>query len=133
MGIRILPIMLAALMTIAMLLTSASYWPQSVGAGVPSAQNSPTNLGGRMPTSFDQEVARVVAELDRIEADTLSQVEHTSLDRQAQVRLLGKLLLFDKRLSVNQNEACSFCHMPETGFTGPEPLLQFQRVRCGQP
>ena len=33
--------------------------------------------------------------------------------------LLGKLLVFDKQLSVNRNEACAFCHMPETGFTGP--------------
>jgi cytochrome c peroxidase len=32
--------------------------------------------------------------------------------------LLGKLMLFDKELSVNRNEACVFCHMPETGFTG---------------
>ncbi len=80
---------------------------------------SPSNLGGQMPPSFDQDVARVVAEIDRIEADTLNQMDRTSLDRQGQVRTLGKLLLFDKHLSVNQNEACSFCHTPETGFTGP--------------
>ena len=36
-----------------------------------------------------------------------------------QIELLGKLMLFDKDLSVNRNEACAFCHMPETGFTGP--------------
>src|SRR6267378_807339 len=72
-----------------------------------------------MPPSFDKDVARVVADIDRIEADTLSQMHRTSLDRQGQVRTLGKLLLFDKHLSVNQNEACSFCHTPETGFTGP--------------
>jgi cytochrome c peroxidase len=29
------------------------------------------------------------------------------------------LLLYDKQLSVNRNEACAFCHMPEAGFTGP--------------
>ena len=80
---------------------------------------SRSNLGGQMPASFDQDVARVVAEVDRMEADTLSQIEHQALDRQGQVRTLGKLLLFDKHLSVNQNEACSFCHAPETGFTGP--------------
>src|SRR6476660_7742617 len=28
-------------------------------------------------------------------------------------------MLYDKHLSVNRNEACAFCHMPETGFTGP--------------
>ena len=28
-------------------------------------------------------------------------------------------MLYDKHLSVNRNEACAFCHMPEAGFTGP--------------
>jgi cytochrome c peroxidase len=72
-----------------------------------------------MPASFDHDVARVVADMDRIEADTLSQMDRTTLDRQGQIHTLGKLMLFDKHLSVNQNEACSFCHTPETGFTGP--------------
>ena len=40
-----------------------------------------------------------------------------------QVQVLGKLVLFDKNLSVNRNEACSFCHMPETDFTGPISIL----------
>jgi cytochrome c peroxidase len=67
--------------------------------------------------------AKVVANLDRIEEDTLHQMNQTTLDREGQIRTLGKLLLFDKRLSVNQNEACSFCHTPETGFTGPIEAL----------
>jgi cytochrome c peroxidase len=33
--------------------------------------------------------------------------------------LLDKLMLYDKELSANRNEACTFCHMPEAGFTGP--------------
>jgi cytochrome c peroxidase len=77
------------------------------------------NLAGHMPPSFDRDVAKVVADIDRIEAETLREMDSTSLDRQGQVRTLGKLLIFDKHLSVNQNEACSFCHTPETGFTGP--------------
>src|SRR5258707_7095071 len=88
-------------------------------AAVAGEAKSLSNLGGQMPASFDQDVARVVADIDRIEADTLSQMHRTNLDRQGQVRTLGKLLLFDKHLSVNQNEACSFCHTAETGFTGP--------------
>jgi cytochrome c peroxidase len=36
-----------------------------------------------------------------------------------QVELLGKAMLYDKQLSVNRNQACAFCHMPETGFIGP--------------
>src|SRR5258708_7711982 len=86
---------------------------------VSGVKSSPDNLAGRMPDSFDRDVAKVVADIDRIEADTLSQMDRTSLDRQGQVHTLGKLLIFDKHLSVNQDEACSFCHTPETGFTGP--------------
>jgi cytochrome c peroxidase len=36
-----------------------------------------------------------------------------------QIQLLGKLEMYDKNLSVNRNQACSFCHMPYTGFSGP--------------
>jgi cytochrome c peroxidase len=128
MGNRTLPVMLAGLLTFGTLLISARNEPQAARAAIPGAANPPTNLGGRMPPSFDQEVARVVAEVDRIEADTLSQIEHTALDRQGQVRTLGKLLLFDKHLSVNQNQACSFCHTPETGFTGPIQSLNLTTV-----
>src|SRR5467141_3272482 len=106
------------LLTFGALLGSVAGKPQA-GAPISREAKSPSNLGGQMPPSFDQDVARVVADVDRIEADTLSQMDHTTLDHQGQVRTLGKLLLFDKRLSVNQNEACSFCHTPETGFTGP--------------
>jgi cytochrome c peroxidase len=109
---------LFGLLTFGALLIPAASKPQA-GAAASIEAKSPSNLAGQMPSSFDQDVARVVADIDRIEADTLRQMERTTLDRQGQVRTLGKLLLFDKRLSVNQNEACSFCHTPETGFTGP--------------
>jgi cytochrome c peroxidase len=105
-------------LTFGALLISAAGKPQA-GSAISGQAKSPSNLGGQMPPSFDQDVARVVADVDRIEADTLRQMDRTTLDRQGRVRTLGKLLLFDKRLSVNQNEACSFCHTPETGFTGP--------------
>jgi cytochrome c peroxidase len=87
----------------------------SLFAAVPAKAQS----GGQMPPNFERDVEAIVANLDRIEADTLRELNHTTLDRQGQIRTLGKLLLFDKHLSVNQNEACSFCHTPETGFTGP--------------
>ncbi|MGD0739462.1 MAG: cytochrome c peroxidase [Terracidiphilus sp.] len=81
-----------------------------------------------MPPGFDEDVAKVVADIDRIEADTLRQMNQTTRDRQGQIRTLGKLLIFDKHLSVNQNEACSFCHTPETGFTGPIQSLNLSTV-----
>lgn len=102
------------------------------GPHAPSLQllpkGSSESLQGKMPPDFDREVARVVADLDRIEDDTLRDMSRTTLDRQGQVRTLGKLLLFDKHLSVHQNEACSFCHTPETGFTGPIESLNLTTV-----
>ena len=33
---------------------------------------------------------------------------------------LGKSIFFDKNLSINRNQACSSCHDPATGWTGPD-------------
>jgi cytochrome c peroxidase len=80
-----------------------------------SAQREATSL----PPSVRGEIERVVAEIDKIEAQALAQLREGPTDTAQRTRLLGKLLIFDKQLSVNRNEACAFCHMPETGFTGP--------------
>lgn len=88
-------------------------------AGMPARPQVP----GQMPSGFERDVRAVEARLDRIEADTLRDMDRATLDREGQVRTLGKLFLFDKHLSVKQNEACSFCHTPETGFTGPIDFL----------
>jgi cytochrome c peroxidase len=89
------------------------------GAPGGPATAAATRIPAQMPVDFNREVARVIADNDAIEDDTLRDMKRTALDRQGQIRTLGKLLLFDRHLSVNQNEACSFCHTPETGFTGP--------------
>jgi len=65
------------------------------------------------------EIAQVEAEIDRIEAQALERLAVPPDNQVQQVELLGKLMLYDKELSVNRNEACAFCHMPEAGFTGP--------------
>jgi cytochrome c peroxidase len=115
---RNVAVLLFVFLSLGGLLISAASRPQAAAAVFAEAK-SPNNLGGQMPPSFERDVARVVAELDRIEADTLSEMQQTTLDHQGQMHTLGKLMLFDKHLSVHQNEACSFCHTPETGFTGP--------------
>jgi cytochrome c peroxidase len=66
-----------------------------------------------------KEIAEVEAEIDRIEAQTLERLTELPNNQVDQSELLGKLMLYDKELSVNRNQACAFCHMPETGFTGP--------------
>jgi cytochrome c peroxidase len=65
------------------------------------------------------EITQVEAAIDRIEEATLARRASPPGNQVQQVELLGKLMLYDKNLSVNRNEACAFCHMPETGFTGP--------------
>src|SRR6516165_1957355 len=66
-----------------------------------------------------KEIADVEVEIDRIEAQTLARLTELPNNQVQRIELLGKLMLYDKELSVNRNEACAFCHMPETGFTGP--------------
>ena len=78
-----------------------------------------------------QEIERVQAEIDKIFAETLAQLPSIPGDaahRMKRVQTLGKLLLFDKQLSVNRNEACTFCHMPYVDFTGPISLLNMTTV-----
>jgi cytochrome c peroxidase len=66
-----------------------------------------------------QEIAQVEADIDRIEAQTMERLAAPPDNQVQQIELIGKLLLYDKQLSVNRNQACAFCHMPEAGFTGP--------------
>ena len=36
---------------------------------------------------------------------------------------LGKLIFFDKSLSIRNNQSCAACHAPNVGWTGPVPGL----------
>ena len=88
----------------------------TLGAQAPNAEET---TGSKLSPEALREIAQVESEIDRIEAQTIERL-HAPPDNQVQqIELLGKLMLYDKHLSVNRNEACAFCHMPETGFTGP--------------
>ena len=86
----------------------------ALGGGVWAQQPSET-----LPPAALKEIAEVEAEIDRIEEQTLERLTAPPDNEVQQVELLGKAMLYDKQLSVSRNEACAFCHMPETGFTGP--------------
>ena len=43
-------------------------------------------------------------------------------------RILGGLLNYDETMSPFNNEACAFCHMPYTGFSGPIPSVNLTMV-----
>ena len=36
---------------------------------------------------------------------------------------LGKSIFFDDNLSINGNQSCAACHAPESGWTGPDPVI----------
>src|SRR5437899_7923354 len=87
----------------------------TLGKDAPGAEEASAILS---PQAL-QEIAHVEAEIDRIQAQTIERLAVPPDNQVQQVELLGKLMLYDKQLSVNRNEACAFCHMPEMGFTGP--------------
>src|SRR6202795_1298001 len=76
-----------------------------------------------IPAAAQTEIKDVELKIDRIETETLNDARPATLDRFQQIMLLGKLIFYDRQLSVKRNESCSFCHMPETGFTGPVSTL----------
>ncbi len=99
----------------ALLSIAAAMVAVTLNADVTGAEEISTMLS---PQAL-QEIAQVEAEIDRIEAETIERLAAPPDNQVQQVELLGKSMLYDKQLSVNRNEACAFCHMPETGFTGP--------------
>jgi cytochrome c peroxidase len=86
---------------------------------------------GLLPSDLQSELARVAREVDQIFVQTLARwraippptVAGNPPTLQGSgmrlVQILGKLELFDKTISVNGNVACSSCHMPYAGFSGP--------------
>jgi cytochrome c peroxidase len=99
-----------SLLSISAAMIAATLGPDAPRAEEASAMLSPRAL---------QEIAQVEAEIDRIEAQTIERLAVPPDNQVQQIELLGKLMLYDKQLSVNRNEACAFCHMPEAGSTGP--------------
>lgn len=74
------------------------------------------------PLVVEKELGQLNARIDRVFTETLDKsaaIPNDERHRMERLRTLGKLLLYDRQLSVNHNTACVSCHMPETGFTGP--------------
>ncbi len=91
----------------------------ALGADASRAQPAPQESSTVLSPQALAEIAQVEAEIDRIEAQSIERLREPPDNQVQQVELLGKLMLYDKHLSVNHNQACAFCHMPDTGFTGP--------------
>src|SRR6267142_6813038 len=73
----------------------------TMGAG---AKERSSNLSSQVL----QEIAKIEAEIDRTEAQAIERLAAPPDNQIQQIELLGKLMLYDKDLSVNRNEACAF-------------------------
>src|SRR6266849_407899 len=95
---------------------------------------------GILPSNLSSEIARVLREVDIIESRALARwhalkpptltgqppvLQNTGTEA---VETLGELMLFDKNISPNRNEACAFCHMPYAGFSGPIPSVNLTMI-----
>jgi cytochrome c peroxidase len=94
-------------------------------------QSASRESSGGVPPAAQKEIEAVEKEINRIEAETLARVQREPLDASQEVILLGKLLFYDRHLSVRRNEPCAFCHMPEAGFAGP--VSELNRTTAAYP
>jgi hypothetical protein len=76
------------------------------------------------------EMKQAEAEIDRIEAQTLERLAAPPDNQVQQIELLGKLMLYDKNLSVNRNEATAVSR-PVRKHLGPTGLRDRVAERCG--
>jgi cytochrome c peroxidase len=108
----------------------------TLGVDAPGAEDASVILS---PQAL-AEITQVETEIDRIEAQTIERLAVPPDNQVQQVELLGKLMLYDKQLSVNRNEACAFCHMPETGYRSgvrlnapPAPIRSVRGLAIAKP
>jgi cytochrome c peroxidase len=65
-----------------------------------------------------EEIAAIEQQVDRMEAAAIAAIRSLRTEDGSALPGLGKLLFYDKNLSVARNQACAFCHMPQTGYQG---------------
>src|SRR6266404_1834325 len=95
---------------------------------------------GILPADLDFEIARVLREVDFIEAEALAQLRALpppTLTNQPPILahtgqrlnvLLGKVMNFDRNISPFKDRACAFCHMPYAAFSGPIPSVNLTMI-----
>ena len=71
----------------------------------------------------DPDFKRIRAEEAMLEAQALVAAKSGKLDPYHQVETLGQLEIFDPKLAVNKNLACSFCHDPAAGYANGASIL----------
>jgi cytochrome c peroxidase len=100
----------------------------SQNVNVLSLLPSPNTTGPPNPNE-DGDTQYLNALIDMTEAGLVQKVPSaSSMDLQSQVRLLGKLYIYDKTLSPPNNIACATCHAPYAGFTGGNSVFNATTV-----
>jgi cytochrome c peroxidase len=100
---------------------------------------------GILPSDLDSEIARVLREIDVIEGRAIERWHSLPPPTQVgiqpgpnppifkdtgteSIETLGELMLFDKNMSPGRNEACTSCHMPYAGWSGPIPSVNLTMI-----
>src|SRR5438445_269533 len=95
---------------------------------------------GIVPSNINSELARVLAEVDFIEARAIARwhnLRPRHLPRQPPVlqnagaeavEALSELMNYDRRISPERNQACASCHMPYVAFSGPIPSVNLTMI-----
>ncbi len=111
--------------------------PKAPAPSVPVYNPYPAGI---LPSNLSSEISRVIREVDVIESRALARwhalqrpiltgqppvLENTGTEF---VETLGELMLFDKNMSPNRNQACASCHMPYAGTSGPIPSVNLTMV-----
>jgi cytochrome c peroxidase len=111
-----------------------------VAAVTSTAYNYNPYPPGILPSNISTELARVLREVNAIEAEAITQwhalapptltgnppiLQGTGVQS---VEVLGKLMNFDKNMSPNENVACASCHMPYAGYSGPIPSVNLTMI-----
>jgi len=95
---------------------------------------------GILPPDLDSEIARVLREIDVLEARAIARwqaLPNPNLTGQPptfqgsgteMVETLGELMNYDKNMSPGRNSACASCHMPYVAFSGPIPSVNLTMI-----
>ena len=121
------------------------FWlaPRTVSAQNAGALSAPVYNPyppGILPANLNSELARVLAEVDFIEARAIARwqaltpptltgqppiLQNTGTEA---VETLGELMNYDKNISPGRNSACASCHMPYVAFSGPIPSVNLTMI-----
>jgi len=142
---RLIPLSAICAILVATLFVSPRPISAKKPIATPSASIYNPYPSGILPPDLDSETARVLREIDVIEGRAIQRWQALPLPTRFGVRpgpnppvlkdtgtesieTLGELMLFDKNMSPGRNEACTSCHMPYAGWSGPIPSVNLTMI-----